>query len=198
MVPIVAALAGEPNMLSEVESLVRVTQNTDDAVAFASAGARILNHVIQGRSILDAVKLGATELKDPRRSNPKAEDASLAIGLERMLSQLDRTNLDIVKEVGQDCDYPNNLWSGSHLAAQLSEIAAVNGTRAFMLGTRQTIAAGGDSGSRNNFVGALLGAAAGEHALPQAWRSKYLHYHQVFDDAQKLLHAERGSSLVYM
>eukprot|EP00931_Biecheleriopsis_adriatica_P051246 TRINITY_DN29700_c0_g1_i2.p1 TRINITY_DN29700_c0_g1~~TRINITY_DN29700_c0_g1_i2.p1 ORF type:complete len:379 (+),score=57.63 TRINITY_DN29700_c0_g1_i2:24-1160(+) len=190
MVPLVALLAGRRNesfLLSEVASLIRVTQNTDDAVAFGLAGARILSRVIQGDSLVEAVTTVAKTLQDPGRVHPQSEDAFLSHGLDNMLQQLDRPNFDVVKEVGQSCDYPFNLWSGSHLAAQLSPTASANGTLAYMLAVRQTIEAGGDSASRVNFVGALLGAAAGAVRLPSSWTDKYLHYDVVLADAKKLL-----------
>lgn len=190
MVPIVAALAGKPGMLGEVEKLIRVTQDTDKAVAFGLAGARVLSKVIGGSSLLQAVQSTAEDLKDPTREHPNSEDMALASGLEKMLGQLDRPTIDVTKEVGQSCDYPFGLWSGSHLAAQLSATATANATEAFMLGTRQLIEAGGDSGSRGAFVGALLGAVAGEQGIPAAWKQKYLHYDDVLTNAKKLLQAQ--------
>jgi len=198
MVPLVAALAGIPGsrMLEQVESLIRVTQNNDQAVAQGLAGARILSKVIEGQTLLDSVKAVAEELQDATRHNPKKEDAFLAKGLRKVLSQLDQPNFDVVNEFGQSCDYPFGLWIGSHLAAQLSPAATLNGTQAFMLAVRQTIEAGGDSGSRSGFVGALFGAAAGEAALPSAWKAKYLHYSQVLGNAQSLLNAHPVTKLV--
>ena len=71
-----------------------------------------------------------------------------------MLKELGTSNFDIVQKVGQACDYPYNLVSGAHLIAQIGD----GSDNAFVNGTRQTIMAGGDSGSRNMFVGAVLGA----------------------------------------
>jgi hypothetical protein len=186
MVPIVAALADKPNLLDEVETLIRVTQNTDDAVAFGLAAARVLRGVILGRSALEAVQDAAKELLDPKRDHPNAEDNFLGTGLQKVLAELDRPNFDVVKEVGQSCDYPFGLWSGSHLVAQLSDLIKVDPSAAFMNATRQTILAGGDSGSRGYFVGALMGAAVGEAKIPQQWKDKYLHYDEMKSNAAKL------------
>lgn len=191
MIPLMAALAGGANQrqsLQSVEELIRVTQNTDEAAAFGLAGARILSGVIQGWSLENAVTSVTKTLQDAKRVLPKQQDAFLAGHLEEVLSQLDRPNYDVVMTVGQSCDYAFGLWSGSHLAAQLSDMAAKNGTRAYMVAMRQTIEAGGDSGSRGGYVGALFGAAAGESGIPAAWKKRYTHYETVRADATKWLH----------
>jgi len=190
MVPVVAALADQPNLLEEVEILIRVTQDTDKAVAFGLAAARVLRGVILGKSPLEAVQVVAQELLDPKRDHPKAEDEFLGTGLQKMLSELDHANFDVVKEVGQSCDYPFGLWSGSHLVAQISKLIQANATAAYMNATRQTILAGGDSGSRGTFVGAIMGAAVGESALPQQWKAKYLHYDEMKTNAAKWIKAK--------
>lgn len=190
MIPIVAAHADQSHLLDEVETLIRVTQNTDDAVAFGLAAARVLRQIILGRSPLEAVQLAAKELLDTKRDHPKAEDKKLGIGLQKMLAELSRSNFDVVKDVGQSCDYPFGLWSGSHLVAQMSDLVTADPTGAYMNATRQTILAGGDSGSRGSFVGALLGAAIGEAALPQQWKDKYSHYEEVRSNAAKWIATE--------
>lgn len=45
-IPIVCAFAGHPDMLAEVEAGVRITQNHDDAVAYAQAAALVLEACI--------------------------------------------------------------------------------------------------------------------------------------------------------
>lgn len=198
MVPLVAALAGADHMLEEVESLIRITQNTDQAVAFGLAGARVLSKVILGETLLQAVQSTVRDLRDPARERPMQQDAALADGLERMLGQLDRTNFDVVKEVGQSCDYPFGLLSGCQLAGQLSTVASANGAQAFRLAVRQTIEAGGDSGSRGGFVGALFGAAAGESAIPASWKAKYLHYDEVLEYATAWIHGKPSQKVMFM
>lgn len=37
----------------------------------------------------------------------------------QMLRSLGRTSREMCLEVGQTCDWPNNLWTGSHLIAQV-------------------------------------------------------------------------------
>ena len=94
-----------------------------------------------------------------------AQGADLADRIEAVLTQLTVSNFDVVMKQGQSCDYPNNLISGAHLIAQVS------GDSLFVNATRQTIIAGGDSGSRNMFVGSVLGALQ-PSGIPQAWKDQ--------------------------
>jgi ADP-ribosylglycohydrolase len=103
---VVAKFAGQADLLDQVEHLIRVTQNTNDAVAFGLAGARILEAVILGDSGIIAVKKAVTAMKSASRSHPMDEDAALAKGIEHVLSELDKSSFDVVQEVGQSCDYP--------------------------------------------------------------------------------------------
>jgi hypothetical protein len=59
-------------------------------------------------------------MRDPARAHATEQDADLASKLEALLSpeQLKRSNFDVVQEIGQSCDYPNNLLTGAHLIAQ--------------------------------------------------------------------------------
>ena len=83
-----------------------------------------------------------------------------------MLAELSTSNAAVCAAIGQSCDYPFNLWTGAHLIAQLGGAGAD-----FVSGVRQTILAGGDSGSRGMFVGAAQAARAGSVAagIPAAW-----------------------------
>lgn len=187
MVPVTAAYMAERGRLSEVAAVIRVTQDTDDGEAFGLAGARVLRRVLFGKSLRNAVEAATAELEDASREHPKDEDAALAVGLRKVLEELEKPNFDVVKEVGQSCDYPFGLWSGSHLLAQLSDLAKAQPTAAFENATRQTILAGGDSGSRGYFVGAVMGAAVGESALPKEWKTKFLHYDAMLAQAKQAL-----------
>jgi len=175
---VVARYAGDEIMLDHVATLIRITQNTGNAVAFGMAGARILEKIIMGSTGIDAVKLTSKELKDPSRKHPMPEDAKLATGLDHVLTELGKSNFDVVQEVGQSCDYPFNLWSGAHLIAQEPD---------FINATRQRIMSGGDSGSANLFNGAIFGAIAGEKSIPAEWKQKTMHYQEILVAAKALL-----------
>ena len=52
LIPVVALLAGRPEMLERCVDAVRVIQNSDRAVAFGLAAARILEAILLGATIL--------------------------------------------------------------------------------------------------------------------------------------------------
>ena len=155
-------------MLAAAETVIRVTQDTDDAVAFGLAAARVLEILITTNATgVEAVTAVAATLRDPARAHPNTEDAALAAGLTKVLGELSTPNAEVCMSIGQSCDYPFNLWTGSHLIAQLAATPAD-----YTSGVRQTILAGGDSGSRGMFVGAAQAAraaAAAGGAIPAAW-----------------------------
>jgi hypothetical protein len=56
MIPVVALLAGSPDLLPTVDMLIRVTQNTTEAAGFGCAAARILEKaIVNGTTGFDAV-----------------------------------------------------------------------------------------------------------------------------------------------
>eukprot|EP00042_Codosiga_hollandica_P041730 m.375273 g.375273 ORF g.375273 m.375273 type:complete len:346 (+) comp56177_c0_seq12:78-1115(+) len=179
MIPVVALLAGSPLLLPTVATLVRVTQNTTDAVAFGCAAARILEKaIINATTGLDAVTQVAAELEDPNRVFPLPVDAALAAGIRMVLGELSLPNIDVVLQIGQDCLYPYNLWTGSHLIAQQAN---------FVNATGQTIMAGGDNCSRNMFVNSFNAAIEGLAGIPPQWTHKATLYPKVLQWAQQVV-----------
>lgn len=175
MVFVVARYAGaagynQTYMLQQVDQTIRVTQNTNDAAAFGLGAARIFEKLlIYNVTGFDAVTMAAAEMVDPSRNGPQyPEDADLAAGLQRALAAVGQSNMAFVMAEGQSCDYPHNLITGAHLIAQLGGSA-----NDYVNGTRLTIMAGGDSGSRNVFVGAAQSAKMGDYNLiPTAWTAQ--------------------------
>ena len=60
--PVVARYAGHPDMLQKVEAAVRVTQNNDKAVEHGVMGAKILEAVIMGKTISQAIEETTSEI----------------------------------------------------------------------------------------------------------------------------------------
>jgi ADP-ribosylglycohydrolase len=170
MVQVAALYAGNSSaMLAAGADVIRVTQNTEQAVAFGLAAARVLEKLIAfNMSGVDAVNATIADMLNPARLQPTAYDAQLAAGLQDALANLAVSNFDYVMRIGQSCDWPFNLWTGSHLIAQLGASQAD-----WVSGVRQTILAGGDSGSRGVYVGAAQAARMGTvAALPANWTAK--------------------------
>ena len=81
-------------------------------------------------------------------------------------------------EIGQSCEFPHNVITGSHLIAQGAELTNA---------TSQTIFAGGDNASRNMFVTAYNAALAGLDAIPSDWTSKALFYPRALKLAKQIV-----------
>ena len=61
VISVVAMRAGRPGFLADAEAAIRIVQDNDDAVAFGMTFARMLERVILGSTVEDAI-LGVAEL----------------------------------------------------------------------------------------------------------------------------------------
>ena len=92
MPPLVASFGGDTAaMLAAAEETIRVTQDTDEAVAMGLAFARILESLIYKRAAtpLDAVEMCIDDLRDEDRLQPNELDDELSDHLEEMLELID-------------------------------------------------------------------------------------------------------------
>lgn len=189
----VAALYGgrgnTSGMLAVLDPVIRVTQATDDAAAFGAAAARLFEYVLAYNiSALEAVNATIADLRDPARAQPYSEDSALADKLQSAYNAAvpgpnQQSNMDFVLAEGQTCDYPHTLPNIGHLVAMLGDDVA-----SFYSGVRQTILAGGDSGSRGVFIGALQGARLGDASLlPSDWAAKTTVYNTVVPLVKQLV-----------
>ena len=187
--PVVALLGGKNTslMLSAVDAVIRVTQNTDEGAAFGLAAARIFEYIIAYNITgIAAVTQVISDMKNPNRAQPYSVDADLASRLQDAIDHLSESNFDYVQRIGQSCDYPNNLQTGAHLIMQLATRST--DPTSYIDGTRQTIFAGGDSGSRGFFVGAAQAATLGSVSqLPQSWFTQSNEYPTASVNAAKLV-----------
>jgi hypothetical protein len=53
----------------------------------------------------DAVNETIADMRNSNRAQPYAEDAALADGLAKMLQEVNLPNIQVVLQVGQQCDY---------------------------------------------------------------------------------------------
>ena len=178
-------------LYSVIDTVTRVTQNTDEACAFAVASSRILEKLLNNSTLsgLQAVRQTIQDMR-ARPLYPK-QDPALADGLEKVLGMLNVPNIQVCLQIGQSCDYPFNLWTGAHLIAQLIPEGLMSPTQAvaaYENAVRQTIRAGGDSGSRSIFVGSALAIRIGsKNQLPSTWTSKTSVYGKAQDLAAQLV-----------
>jgi len=173
MIFVAALLGGDTtSMLAALEPVIRVTQNTDEAVAFGCAGARILEKILtENTTTLQALSDTADDLMSATRVHPLAQDAALAADILAALSAAKdgQTAIQFIGRSGhssQSCDYPFTLPNVAFLAATVGD-GVDDG---FLKGARDSILSGGDSGSRGCFFGAIAGARLGDKSLlPSAW-----------------------------
>jgi len=178
-------------VLQEVNDLVRITQNADLAVAFGVGGARVLFNAIQGMTASDSITAASKAMLAINKavdSIAVKQDFGMAAGLAWSIAVVKTTIMDVTQEVGQSCDYPNNLVTASHALNQVTAGPGANNVQqALVTATRQAILAGGESGSRSMLVGAVLGAVGGLAAIPGSWKQRYNHYEEVVELAQRIL-----------
>ncbi|KAH8083974.1 ADP-ribosylglycohydrolase [Aureococcus anophagefferens] len=156
VLPVAAARAGFDDFLESCEAAIRVVQDNDDAVAFGLAFARILEAVILGSTVDDAVRDVREALA---RGTGNRNDAFFARGLAKMDAWRARPPFDVTLELGQACDFPFHIFTAPHmLLHNMSSLVAA---------VRETIVIGGENANRGSFVASILAAAGGE--VPDAW-----------------------------
>ena len=155
--PLVARYAGAAPLRDAVSDAVRVHQADTAPADFAVALAAILERIVLGATLSDALKWAAFDKSNPLYDDQRkmAQDA---------LAELDADPRDVVMRYGISCALPGPF------TGPLAIVFAAGGD--FTAAVRANIIAGGDNCSRAAVVGALCGAAGGMAALPPAWRAK--------------------------
>ena len=164
-------------MLLKVEEAVRVQQNNDQAVAFAQAGARLLERVVvHGDSVAEALQWGKVNLED--EVGVKVNEA---LGLDEGVSLR-----DAVGSFGKACSLP-----GSFIGA----ICALNMSNDLSEAVSSNILASGDQCSRSQIIGALLGAQLGDESrLPSTWVAQTSAYAELKAQAEVVVNLRYGAA----
>lgn len=150
--PLVAAYAGHRELQHVVTEAVRVTANNDDSVMYGAFAARVLEAVLMGANVGDAVTANIGHLHMPHRA---AVEAAAHAGRE-----------DAVAGPGGAAANPNARLAHFGLPCQLANVvpgaiylAVRHGAgSSFAAAVRENARAGGDSCGRALLLGALLGA----------------------------------------
>ena len=83
---------------------------------------------VTGCTGYSAVVQTIAELNDPNRVHPLPADSYLAAGLQKAIDELNVPNLQFVLEVGQACDYPDNLCAHiTHATCAISSLSLFQG-----------------------------------------------------------------------
>ena len=187
--PVVALLAGDPNMLPTVDMAVRVVQNTDKAAAFACGFARVLEKLVLGTpTVREAIASATKDLTDPGRSFKTNLDEEVAVTLGRVIGELaDLSHSDVGVKLkpeavafpfaGLAWSLPQSLILPLHCASEASYVEAVEAS----------IKVGGCTASRASIAGACFGSIGTDEEIPAAWVADCGEGSRVKDLAEKLV-----------
>ena len=187
LAPVVSLLvlqgASQTELLRQVETITRVTQNNDRAVAYAKADALILAALLQGKSLHEALRptedamtgVDPTHGEEVRQKFRAAADATL------------QSVEAATQAFGQSCPLEHSFPSSVHCLVKHS-----NSYNDAMLANA---GAGGDNAGRASMIGAWLGAHLGADAIPAAWRERLAAHAQIAAATETILATVATASL---
>lgn len=155
---VVARYAGSPELPSAVEAAVRAQQSSDLAVQYGLGAARILERVVLGHGVAEAIEWARSAPDVPEPVRDAASKASDAAASPEPLGA-------IAARFGLSCGMPGAL---------INSLVAASRAEGYEAGLRANIVAGGDNASRACYLGALLAAAYG--GPPAVWAERVTGY----------------------
>ena len=167
--PVVALYYQGKNYDEMVELAVRVTNNNDKAVAYATVYADMLKAAIETRdkgSVIAAARARANE--------------EIGEAIKTSLSMLERPHTEVGKFFGPSCHLPYGLPQTIHL---------ISNCKSYVEGVRMNISVGGDNAGRSIMVGAILAALYGvgtADGLPETWIDKLTKRQEIAGLLEKL------------
>lgn len=178
-VVVLAALRGttQTELLEQVATITRVTQNDGRAIAYAKAAALVLAALLAGKTPPEAVAAAEAliltlepEHGEEVRAKFRAAAAAGAAG---------RSVEAATAEFGQSCPLEHSFPSAVHCllkhGGSYAEAMPANA------------AAGGDNAGRAGLLGAWLGAHLGLAAVPASWRERLRARAEIEAGVEKLL-----------
>lgn len=175
VVPVTCLYAGQTELVDKLEQVIRAHQNNDEAVAFGVASARLLEAVLLGAP-LDQALATCYENNQNDADIKKAYEwarAAAATGdsLEQLLLKLSH---DMMKDTPDSPFYNFAARSCSLPQAFMGPLALFyKPNLTYKTAVRENILAAGDNCSRSMLVGAVYGALEGQ--VPEDWFGKCFH-----------------------
>jgi hypothetical protein len=187
IVPVTCLYAGKPELQVKVTEAIKVQQNNEKAVAFGITASRILEAVLLGAPLGQALDTCQENIQIDHAVQREAVVASFARGKAEAASgkyaTLDALLLELSHEAMKDkpdspfydlaarsCALPGSFTGPIY---QLYMAAAKLGEEsAYLSAIRENILAAGDTCSRSVFIGAVLAASASETSPPQSMIDK--------------------------
>ena len=177
--PVTCLYAGKPELQDRVIEAIRVHQNNDMAMAFGVAAARILEAVLLGSSLSQALDKFEQEMnaqEDALQQNSvvlqafqrakTAQDLELTDFLMVLSNEMmkDQPDSSFYNMAARSCALPGSFSGPIH---QLFLAATSSSDQAYPKTQRNNIMASGDTCSRAILLGAIVAAATG--GPPQEW-----------------------------
>ena len=193
IVPVTCRYAGSPELVEKITEAIKVHQNNQKAIAFGITSARILEAVLLGAPLQEALATVETNLGDDLKSSDFQQDVQTAFtrgkkGGEDKGKTLDELLLEVSHEMMHDkpespfynfaarsCALPGS-FIGPLALFYKSTLVGKDAKETFVSAIRENILASGDTCSRGVFIGAVLGASGvttdGNSAIPSDWIEK--------------------------
>lgn len=173
---ITARYAGTTELLSKVEQCVGVQQSNPEALTWAKTCALILEKIILGASVRDALKWAIS---------PGSLDKKQASALLKVIRYGDLTASEAVSRFGKSSALPGAVQS---CIQQL-----LNGTDFAEL-LRGNMMAGGESCIRSMFIGSCMAADIGIGRVPSDWISKTTSFNSLKQLSASIMNARAGAN----
>jgi ADP-ribosylglycohydrolase len=176
VVPVTCLYAGKPELAAKVEEAIRVHQNNDVAVAFGVAASCVLEAVLLGSSLGEALEKCASSSAEANivaEAFATSKEAAGSLSLEELLV---KTSNEMMKDnpdspfynlAARSCKLPGSFIVPLH---QLYVGAHGSGEEVYVTAIRNNILGAGDTCSRAVIIGAILAAATG--GPPDSWVAK--------------------------
>ena len=154
-------------IFEQVESLTRVRQNNDRAVAYCRAHTRLLLEILSGRDLHSAFH----HVEEQLDSGDKL-DREVRRKLKEAFQMKHKSTLQATEVLGQSCPLICSFPSAIQATAKHNED--------FRTAILETAGAGGDNSGRAAMIGSWIGARIGLQALPKEWVGKLNRSEEIF------------------
>ncbi|MBL3823725.1 MULTISPECIES: ADP-ribosylglycohydrolase family protein [Marinobacter] len=166
--PLVACFCGSSDLLEVTEAAVRVTNNNDDAVAWAKCAALLLDRLFQGEGLSGAMDAAITEAPDQKSLNHARAGSEL-------------NGVGAGDTFGRTCYLHEAMPVIFHI---------LNHAGSYTEAIRANIHCGGDSCGRAWIIGPAMAAihgVGGETGIPLSWLAKVTNAASLYQDIESLL-----------
>jgi len=185
IVPVTCLYAGKPELQDKIVEAIKVHQNNAKSFAFGLASARILEAVLLGAPLEEALNtflenFGLESLVQKeqvieafkRGKSSSTEFATLDELLLEVSHELmkDKSDSPFYDFAGRSCGLPQAFIGPVYLLYK--SVHSEKGDEAYAKALRENILGSGDTCSRAIFTGAVLAASAPDTAPPDSWIQK--------------------------